>query len=166
MFKSFDHMFQKASPVVSVKEDPAAARTEDSIETVVGPSVVVEGDFHSEGNIIVKGTVSGSVHTSKLLRVEEGAKIFANIKAGNAIVAGTIRGNAKIGDRLELVGSGRIAGDAECKVLVVEAGALVNGKVSMGGMEADEGMPVKKSSISRIKAKIGEKESLVPPEDL
>jgi cytoskeletal protein CcmA (bactofilin family) len=35
----------------------------DEVETVVGPSVHVEGDFASEGNIIVKGMVSGNVKT-------------------------------------------------------------------------------------------------------
>lgn len=131
---------------------------DDAVETVVGPSVVVEGDFSSEGNIIVKGTVSGSVNTSKLLRVEEGAKIFANVKAANAVVAGLIRGNAKVAERLELVSSGRIAGDVECKVFVVEAGALVNGKVAMGGIEPDEGRLEKKTGFGRMRAKVIEKE--------
>ncbi len=158
-----DAMFQKpisstAPKMESMKTD---VRREDSVETVVGPSVVVEGDFSSEGNIIVKGTVSGSVHTTKLLRVEEGAKIFANVKAGNAVVAGTIRGNAKIAERLELVSSGRIAGDIDCKVFVIEAGALVNGKITMAGMEADEGRPEKKSNFGRMKVKSSEKEDSV-----
>lgn len=154
-----DSMFQK--PIVSSPQKDDAVKKlqgEDSVETVVGPSVVVEGDFSSEGNIVVKGTVSGSVNTSRLLRVEEGAKIFANVKAENAIVAGTIRGNAKIADRLELVGTGRIAGDVDCSTLVIEAGALVNGKVSMGGMEAEEGRPEKKMSFGRMKAKAVEKD--------
>lgn len=144
---------------MNIKEEPVSGgHRDDSVETVVGPSVVVEGDFSSEGNIIVKGTVSGSVHTSKLLRVEEGAKIFANVRAGSAIIAGTIRGNAKITDRLELVSTGRVAGDVDCAVLVVEAGALVNGKLSMAGMEADELKSEKKSSFGRIKPKAPEKQ--------
>lgn len=133
-------------------------QNDDTVETVVGPSVIVEGDFTSEGNIIVKGTVSGSVHTSRLLRVEEGAKIFANVKAANAVVAGTVRGNARIAEKLELTSSARIAGDMECKVLVVEPGALMNGKVSMGGMEGEEGKLEKKLNMGRVKAKFMDKE--------
>lgn len=151
-------MFQRSSPVVPGKpEEKTHRREEDAVETVVGPSVVVEGDFSSEGNIIVKGTVSGSVHTSKLLRVEEGAKIFANVKAGHAVVAGTIRGNAKISDRLELAGTARIAGDVECAVLVVEAGALMHGKIAMTGMEGDDRND-KKSNFGRMKAKLAERD--------
>lgn len=153
-------MFQK--PVISASSAPAEALrgidSQDAVETVVGPSVVVEGDFSSEGPIVVKGTVSGSVQTSKMLTVEEGAKIFAHIRAGNAVVSGTIKGNAKVSERLELLGSARIAGDVECKVFVVEAGALVNGKVTMGGMDSDDMKIEKKSTgFGRLKAKAAER---------
>ncbi len=153
-------MFQKPSPAIALAHDDGerVSREQDAVETVVGPSVVVEGDFNSDGPIIVKGTVSGSVHTSKVLTVEETAKIFANVKAGSAVVSGMVKGNVKIADRLELSSSARIAGDVECKVLVVEAGALINGKVMMGGMDSDDGRPEKKTSFGRIKAKIAEKE--------
>lgn len=150
-------MFQRSpGDTVRPRDDERLDTSDDAVETVVGPSVVVEGDFNSEGNIVVKGTVSGSVHTSKLLTVEESAKIFANVKANNAIVSGTIKGNAKIAERIEITSSGKVAGDIECKVLVVEAGALVNGKVLMGGMELDDGRE-KKTSFGRLKAKVAEK---------
>lgn len=156
-------MFQKSSPmmdtnIVQPSVAPAVSH-DDAVETVVGPSVVVEGDFSSEGNIIVKGTVSGSVNTSKLLRVEEGAKIFANVKTGSAVIAGSIKGNAKVADRLELLSAGRIMGDVECKVLVVEAGAIINGKVSMGGFDGEDGRPEKKTNFGRIKTRIVDKDS-------
>ncbi|OGH83303.1 MAG: hypothetical protein A2488_02470 [Candidatus Magasanikbacteria bacterium RIFOXYC12_FULL_32_21b] len=108
---------------------------EDQVETVVGPSVVVEGDFVSEGNILVKGTVSGNVKTGRLLTVEEGAKILANVKAGDAIISGEVQGNVKVDGKLELTASARLLGDISCETLVIEAGALLQGKVSMDGLE-------------------------------
>src|SRR3989339_742733 len=115
-------IFQKSTPKNTVDEEmtqfdaPADAERVDEIETVVGPSVNVEGDFASEGNIIIKGTVSGSVHTSRFLFVEQGAKIMANVRAGTA----------------------KISGDIECRVLSVEPGALLFGKISMPGIEGAE----------------------------
>ena len=111
-----------------------AAAEPDEVETVVGPSVVVEGDFASEGNILVKGTVSGNVKTGKLLTVEQGAKILANIKAGSAVISGSVKGNVRVAERLELTESAQIDGDITCKVLVVAAGSLVEGKVVMKGI--------------------------------
>ena len=117
------------------EEYPTVAGSPDEVETVVGPSVRVEGDFASEGNIIVKGIVSGSVKTSKLLTVEKGASIFANVRAGNAVISGSIRGNVKISDRLDLAETAQVAGDIDCRVLSVAPGALIQGKVIMKGIE-------------------------------
>lgn len=131
-------MFQKPSPQIALNEDAYVTTSHDEVETVVGPSVHVEGDFASEGNILVKGTVSGSVKTSKLLTVEPGARIIANVRAGNAVIAGEIKGNVKVMERLEITSTARILGDVECSVLVIEAGALLHGKVAMDGIEAEK----------------------------
>lgn len=128
-------MFQKNGDQSYEFQD---ADVHDDVETVVGPSVHVEGDFASEGNIIVKGTVSGSVKTSRQLTVVEGAKVLANVKAGSALVAGQIKGNVKVADRLELTESAQILGDIACSSLAVAPGALIFGKVTMKGIEGHE----------------------------
>jgi cytoskeletal protein CcmA (bactofilin family) len=115
-----------------------SGRPEDNVDTIVGPSVNVEGDFASDGNIIVKGTVTGSVNTTRNLLVETGAKIVANVKAGSATIAGEVRGNMKIKEYVELASTARIVGDIEAKTIVMEAGALLLGKVSMPGLEGGE----------------------------
>lgn len=142
-------MFQKTSPkdeyVPNISHD-----NNDNVETVVGPSVNVEGDFSSEGNIVVKGTVSGSVNTSKLLTVEDGAKIFANVKAGNAHISGSVKGNVKVMDRLDLSATAQVLGDIVCKVLTVESGALIQGKVSMKGLDIED-KQTKKVSTNKLK---------------
>ena len=154
IFKSYINMFNKPSPKIALEKENHEPDTQhDDVETVVGPSVNVEGDFVSEGNIVVKGTVSGSVKTSKLLTVEQGARIFANVKAGNAIVSGSIKGNVKITDRLDLTSTAQIGGDVTCKVLSVEAGALIHGKMTMKGVDLDHPKSDKKLSLGRSKVK-------------
>lgn len=129
-------MFQKTPrPAMPTEEYTTVAGSPDEVETVVGPSVRVEGDFASEGNIIVKGIVSGSVKTSKLLTVEKGASIFANVRAGTAIISGNVKGNVKVSDRLDLAETAQVAGDIDCRVLSVAPGALIQGKVTMKGIE-------------------------------
>lgn len=145
-------IFQKSS----VEEDrygvePSASK--DEVETIVGPSVNVEGDFASEGNIIVKGTVAGSVRTSKFLTVELGAKVLANVRAGSAKISGDVRGNMKIKESLEITSTGKVGGDIEVKTLIVEAGAAICGKVSMPGMENCEKPSSAKNKSSLISKK-------------
>jgi cytoskeletal protein CcmA (bactofilin family) len=136
----FRRQNQTAEPVEEMEEpiEEQTLQADDNVDTVVGPSVNVEGDFASEGNIVVKGSVTGSVHTSKNLLVEQGAKIVANVRAGSATIAGDVRGNMKIKDYLELTATARVVGDIEVKTIVMEAGALIVGKVTMPGLEAAE----------------------------
>lgn len=144
-------MFQKPSPSIALSDPDEKDDGNDNIETVVGPSVSVEGDFASEGNILVKGTVSGSVKTSRLLTVESGAKILANVKAGNALISGQIKGNVKVTGRLELTETAQVSGDICCDELVVLGGALIHGKITMGGINIDGGKSEKKRVLGRGK---------------
>ncbi len=137
-------LFQKPSPKIALEtEEQIEYLAEitpqpDEVETIVGPSVNVEGDFASEGNIVVKGTVTGSVRTSRFLLVEPGAKIVANVRAGSAKISGDVKGNMKIRESLELTSTAKILGDVEVKVLSIEPGALVMGKIAMPGIEGGE----------------------------
>lgn len=106
--------------------------TQPGGDTIIAAGVKVEGDFQSQGNLIIEGEVLGSVKTSADLFVGEKAKIHASVSAANAKVSGEVRGNLKVKDRLELGPLSRIAGDVKTKTLIVEAGAVVNGKISMG----------------------------------
>lgn len=102
-------------------------------ETVVGPSVKIQGDLNSEGNIRIQGQVTGTVNTSQSVHVSEGAKITANVVAGNAIISGEVDGNLKISGNLVLQATAKVAGDISCAILRVEDGAQYTGKCNMGG---------------------------------
>lgn len=104
----------------------------DEIETVIGPSVQVEGNFVANGDIIIQGVVSGSIKTARNLRVGQEAKIYANIVAANAIIAGEVQGNIKIKENLELTKTAKIFGDIRAKVLNVNPGASFHGKCLAG----------------------------------
>jgi cytoskeletal protein CcmA (bactofilin family) len=102
------------------------------VETIIGPSVKVEGDFKADGNIIIEGELSGNVKTKKNLRVGESAKLKANIEAENAWIGGEINGNFKISGQLELSSNAKIIGDIETSILTIETGAKINGNIKMG----------------------------------
>lgn len=101
-------------------------------ETVIAASVKVEGDFQSQGNVLIEGVVEGSLKTERDLRVGERARIAADVFAANATIAGEIRGNLTVTERLELESTARIHGDVRTKVLVVASGATMNGRLVMG----------------------------------
>jgi len=113
-------------------------------ETVIAPSVRVEGDFVSEGNVRIEGEVKGSIATERDLIVGENAKITAGIQARNAVIAGELHGNLRVFDRLELASTARIYGDIQSKVLSVAPGAMMKGQLVIGlEVEAMEKSPAK-----------------------
>lgn len=130
-------------------------------ETIIARGVKLEGDFNSEGNVVVEGEVNGALTTSNDLRVSEGAKINADIKAQSATVAGEINGNVKIGDKLELLATAIVNGDIDIKVLSVTPGATVNGKISMGqeAAQKEEERPTTKKETKKSK-------KTIEPEDI
>ncbi len=110
-------------------------------ETVIAASVKVEGDFQSEGNVLIEGVVEGSLKTERDLRVGERARITADVSAANATVAGEVRGNLVVTERLDLEPTARVHGDVRTKVLVVASGATINGKITMGAEAQAEERP-------------------------
>jgi cytoskeletal protein CcmA (bactofilin family) len=74
----------------------------------------------------------GSLRAAQDLQVGDRARIHADVSATNARIAGEVRGNVVAREKLELTPTSRIIGDIQAKVLTVEAGAQLNGRVLMG----------------------------------
>lgn len=114
-------MFSEKDKGVNIKE----------AETIIGPSVRVQGDFVGQGNLIVEGVIKGSVKTKGDLKVGEQAKINASVSAANAVISGEIKGNVKIRGDLELTAQAKIFGDVETKSICIARGAILNGNCKM-----------------------------------
>lgn len=124
------------------------------VETIVGPSVKVEGDFNSQGNVLIQGIVSGNIKTEKYLQVEEGAKIMASVSAESAKVSGEVQGNIRAKNTLELTPTARVIGDVEAKTLIIAPGAILHGKCAMLGGGAAEDDAKSKSGKRRAGAEM------------
>ncbi len=104
-----------------------------TMDTVIGSSIKVEGTFVGQGNIIVEGEVKGDLKTSQNIEAGSESKIIANIEAANALIAGEVDGKLKIDEHLELTSTAKINGDIEAGVLIVASGAMINGYCKIGG---------------------------------
>ena len=102
------------------------------IETIIGPSVKVKGNFSTRGNVKIEGEVEGSLKTEGGLTIGKNAKIIAQVAANNANVAGEIRGNVKIKGSIELTSTAKIFGDVEAKDANIASGAIINGRWVIG----------------------------------
>lgn len=101
------------------------------IETVIGPSVKVKGDFISEGGLSIDGEFEGSIITSGNVQAGAGSKIIANVKATNATILGTLIGNLESTGALTVGEKANIKGDIVASALSVASGAIINGTLTM-----------------------------------
>lgn len=101
------------------------------LETIIGPSVKVEGNFKGEGDLLIDGILIGSIETENNLRVGSGAVIEATIKANNAYISGKVKGNLVIKGKLDVAGTAVILGDIKTQDLSIESGARLMGRIIM-----------------------------------
>jgi cytoskeletal protein CcmA (bactofilin family) len=111
---------------------------EKEVETIIGSTVKVEGDFKGNGDVVVEGEVSGKLSTKGNLSVGENAKINASVAAANAIIAGEVVGDLKVKESLELTSNAKVTGDIDVKVLTIATGASINGNIRMEEFKTKE----------------------------
>ena len=117
------------------KQSQSMGHTNTSGETVIAQGVRVEGEFRSSGDVVIDGELNGSLETASSLHVGESAVIKAEVSAKSAVIAGTVIGNILATDSLELLASSHVSGDIQTGRISIAAGAVVNGRISMGKAE-------------------------------
>lgn len=116
---------------------------DQDFETIIGPSVKLEGNLIGEGNISIHGCVSGKIETKGNLLVGDSAKIKAEINAANISIAGLVEGNITSAQKLEIIENGKVIGDISSQMLSIAPGALFSGQSNMHNN--DESAPKNKS---------------------
>jgi len=121
-------MFKEENPAKDIK----------AAETIIGPSVRVEGDFISQHDIIIDGEVVGNISTQNNLRIGKGAVVKAKIDAKNAYISGKVIGNVTVKDKLKITETATIKGNVTAKILEMEQGASLVGQCKVDPRPEDK----------------------------
>jgi len=103
----------------------------DETETIVGPSVSLKGNLRSDGNIKLKGKVSGEIKTKGDVFVAPEAEVKASISTKNIKIAGTVTGDINATGEVEIKETGKVVGNINTGALIIRMGALFIGKSTM-----------------------------------
>lgn len=139
----------------SIFTKPGSGEGAGGGSTVIARGVKVEGNFVSPGDVLIEGEVQGTLQAGGMLTIGTDASIKADITAGEAFVAGSIEGNTVASGKLELKSSAKVVGDITAQTLVIEAGAVLAGRVSVGMKTAAEPRrlgTLKRESLSSVPA--------------
>jgi cytoskeletal protein CcmA (bactofilin family) len=99
--------------------------------TIIGSSIVVDGEISGEEPLTILGTVKGKIAVAQNLNVENGATVEANIEAQALTVSGRLTGNVLARERVELRSDAKVVGDVKSPRIVIADGASFKGNVDM-----------------------------------
>jgi cytoskeletal protein CcmA (bactofilin family) len=105
--------------------------------TTIGSTVTINGEFKSEEDVSIQGTVKGRIETTADLFVEEGGTVAAEIATRNIDVHGTVVGNVTASDRFQVHAGGSITGDVRAPRVVLADGGKFKGNIDMDVKRAE-----------------------------
>jgi cytoskeletal protein CcmA (bactofilin family) len=99
------------------------------------------GELQFSGTLRLDGNFHGSIHSGDILVIGEHADIHADIKVSEIEIHGRVFGNLEAKRRIEIYPTGRVRGDVQTPILVVNAGAAIDGKTRMASENEENGNP-------------------------
>jgi cytoskeletal protein CcmA (bactofilin family) len=105
--------------------------TVGDVHTFFGKGAEFDGKLTFDGSVRIDGKFSGEIHTKDTLVVGEGANVNAEISAGTVVINGTVEGNIKTTQAIDLRNTGRIRGNVETPQFSVERGSFFEGSCKM-----------------------------------
>lgn len=101
--------------------------------SVIGNNTVITGNIRTEGSIRVDGKIVGNVVTQADAAVGTNGIVEGSVDARNITVAGKVMGTLTAAQKLVLEGKSVMKGDIKTSRLVVDEGAVFDGRSSMTG---------------------------------
>jgi cytoskeletal protein CcmA (bactofilin family) len=135
-----------------------AARRESTvgeISTLLGEGSEFEGKLTFEGTVRIDGVLKGEVFSDDVLIIGEGARVEAEIDVGEIIIQGLVTGNIRATRSIELLAPGRITGDLTTPNLLIEKGAIFEGRSHMADAAGKPGASTASASPSTPEASSG-----------
>jgi cytoskeletal protein CcmA (bactofilin family) len=91
----------------------------------------VHGELRFQTSFRVDGKLEGTVVSDGDLIVGDGGEVEGDLRVGQIVVSGTVRGTIRASRRVHLSASGKVFADVDTPSLVIEDGAVFEGRCSM-----------------------------------
>lgn len=123
------------------RDDPTTSPvvTSGDLNALLGRGSEFEGKLTFEGTVRIDGKFTGTIVTSDVLVVGEGAKISAEINCGTIIVHGEVQGNIRAKNSVELHHPAKMRGNVETPSFMVEKGVVFEGQCKMENLSQGSG---------------------------
>jgi cytoskeletal protein CcmA (bactofilin family) len=106
-------------------------RAEDEILSILGEGLEMNGEISFTSGVRVNGVVNGKIRSEAVLEIGSSGKVDAEITIRKILINGEFRGVIHASDRVEIHKEGKAHGDIFTPCLIIEAGAVFEGRCNM-----------------------------------
>ncbi len=99
--------------------------------TFIGENSVFVGDIRGSGQFVVSGEVHGDGELDGALNLSVTGRWHGQVRAQQAIIAGTILGGLIVQDKLEIGYTAVIRGRVSARTVAIAKGAIVDGEIEV-----------------------------------
>ena len=97
--------------------------------SVINRELTIDGTVSTNGSLIIKGVVKGTLVGKNVIIAEEGA-VYADAKVASITIGGVFEGEIRASNELIILSTGSFKGKIVCKDFVVETGGILNAHVT------------------------------------
>jgi len=116
---------------MNLKKDREPAANSGEINAFLGKGTDFNGKLTFEGTVRLDGKFSGEIFSPGILIIGETATVDANINVNTLIVSGKLTGNIDAKARVEIHAPGKLYGNINSPVLVIDEGVIFEGSCTM-----------------------------------
>lgn len=98
---------------------------------IIGAGTVIEGKLRSQGSVRIDGKMTGDISSTENVAVGPTGEVEGTVTAKNVTIGGKIRGTVTASEKLVFEGKAVVKGDIRSSKLVIDEGALFDGKCTM-----------------------------------
>jgi cytoskeletal protein CcmA (bactofilin family) len=103
-----------------------------TINTLLGAGTSIEGTIEFNNTVRLDGNVKGKISSNQgTVIIGEKAVVNAEIIVDTAIIMGEVNGTIHAKEKIEVYPPGRITGDIQAPVVLIEYGVIFNGNCFM-----------------------------------
>jgi cytoskeletal protein CcmA (bactofilin family) len=108
-------------------------KKENAVEilSILGEGLEFQGELSFTHGIRIDGTVQGKIRSDASIVVGPKGKVSAEIAIRSISINGELHGTVRASERVEIHKLGRVFGDLYTPCLIIEAGAVFEGKCNM-----------------------------------
>jgi len=104
---------------------------QDDILSNLGEGVELVGELTFTHGLRSDGTIKGQIRSESLFAIGQKGKVEAEITIKRMTINGEFRGTIRASERVEIHKEGKVYGDIYTPCLIIEAGAIFEGKCNM-----------------------------------